>query len=174
MWGKICVTTIDIHTEAIIKVLRTSLEAQFLRNKAVNKWHTSKEESFKIGKIRCSLNKSHKDLNYLAIHLHINPFSAIALGYAVELVTKGTSSYLEYRDLASHSKSFGQSLRDRTLTLVLSVGNSYSRDKKCSVGDPSERWTTKCHSTMGEQPTAVTRNRLRKRKSIKGTKPSRS
>ncbi|MED6176907.1 hypothetical protein PIB30_092848 [Stylosanthes scabra] len=97
-----------------------------------------------------------------AIHLHINPFSVIALGYTVELVTEGTSSYLEYRDLAPHSKSFGQSLRDLTLTLALSVGNSYSRDKKCSAGDPSERWTTKYHSTMREQPTAVTRSRLRK------------
>ncbi|MED6139478.1 hypothetical protein PIB30_084236, partial [Stylosanthes scabra] len=95
------------------------------------------------------------------------------LGYAVGLVTEGTSSYLEYRDLTPHSKSFGQSLRDPTLTLALSV-ESYSRDKKYSAGDPSKRWTTKYHSTMREQPTAITRNRLRKRKSIRGTKPSNS
>ncbi|MED6212329.1 hypothetical protein PIB30_082261 [Stylosanthes scabra] len=30
-----------------------------------------------------------------AVHLHINPFSAIALGHAVGLVTEGTSSYPE-------------------------------------------------------------------------------
>ncbi|MED6171662.1 hypothetical protein PIB30_042829 [Stylosanthes scabra] len=60
----------------------------------------------------------YKSKEVQAIHLHINPFSAIVLGYAVELVTEGTSSYLEYRDLVPHSKSFGQSLRDLTLTLA--------------------------------------------------------
>ncbi|MED6198929.1 hypothetical protein PIB30_071286 [Stylosanthes scabra] len=68
--------------------------------------------------------------NATAIHLHINPFSAIALGHAVGLVIEGTSSYLEHRDLAPHSKSFRQSLRDPTLTLAPSVGSSYSRNKK--------------------------------------------
>ncbi|MED6152848.1 hypothetical protein PIB30_096003, partial [Stylosanthes scabra] len=42
--------------------------------------------------------------------------------HAIGLVTEGTSSYLEHRDLAPHSKSFGQSLRDPTLTLAPSVG----------------------------------------------------
>ncbi|MED6209696.1 hypothetical protein PIB30_057219 [Stylosanthes scabra] len=46
------------------------------------------------------------------------PFSTIVLGYAIELVTEGTSSYLKYRDLAPHSKSFGQLLREPTLTEV--------------------------------------------------------
>ncbi|MED6152288.1 hypothetical protein PIB30_090477 [Stylosanthes scabra] len=48
-----------------------------------------------------------------AIHLYINPFSAIALGHAIGLVTKGTSSCPERRILAPNSKSFGQSLRIR-------------------------------------------------------------
>ncbi|MED6213391.1 hypothetical protein PIB30_092777, partial [Stylosanthes scabra] len=61
--------------------------------------------------------------------------SAIVLGYAVELVTEDTSSYLEYRDLAPHSKSFGQSLSDLTLTLAPSVGNPYSRNKKHSAAN---------------------------------------
>ncbi|MED6221770.1 hypothetical protein PIB30_057955 [Stylosanthes scabra] len=124
-------------------MLRASLEAQFLRNKAANKWPPSKEESSKIGKIRCNLNRSHKDLNYPQVYKQeasppqgtysltlltlfdlesrnpisgllrlftstTNPFPAIVLGYAIELVTESTSSYLEYRDLTPHPKSFGQ------------------------------------------------------------------
>ncbi|MED6116671.1 hypothetical protein PIB30_102389, partial [Stylosanthes scabra] len=92
-----------------------------------------------------------------AIHLHINPFSAIALGHAVGLLTEGTSSYLEHRDLVSHSKSFGQSLRDPTLTLAPSVGKLIlERQRSASAGDPSKGWTTKYQSTMREQPTAAT------------------
>ncbi|MED6134495.1 hypothetical protein PIB30_037545 [Stylosanthes scabra] len=98
-------------------MLRTNLEAQFLRNKAVNKWPTSKEESSKIGKIRYNFNRSHKDLNYPQLYKQ-GASPPQVLGYAVELVTEGTSSYLEYRDLAPHSKSFGQSLRDLTLTIT--------------------------------------------------------
>ncbi|MED6214217.1 hypothetical protein PIB30_100832, partial [Stylosanthes scabra] len=48
-----------------------------------------------------------------AIHLYIKPFSAIALGHAVGLVTEDTSSCPEHWILAPHSKSFGQSLRIR-------------------------------------------------------------
>ncbi|MED6194854.1 hypothetical protein PIB30_032404 [Stylosanthes scabra] len=93
----------------------TSLEAQFLRNKAANKWPTSKEESSKIGKIRCNLNRSHKDLNYSQLYKQ-GASPPQALGYAVGLVTEGTSSYLEYQDLTPHSKSFRELLRDLTLT----------------------------------------------------------
>ncbi|MED6135215.1 hypothetical protein PIB30_044204 [Stylosanthes scabra] len=64
-------------------------------------------------------------------------------------------------------------IKGSDLNIGAVCGDSYSRDKKRSAGDPSERWTTKYHSTMRKQPTA-TRNRLRKRKSIKGTKPSSS
>ncbi|MED6222568.1 hypothetical protein PIB30_065635 [Stylosanthes scabra] len=77
------------------------------------------------------LSLAHAKKKNQAIHLHINLFSAIALGYGVGLATEGTPSYLEHRDLTPHSKSSGQSLRDPTLTLASSVGNSYSRDKKC-------------------------------------------
>ncbi|MED6138297.1 hypothetical protein PIB30_072971 [Stylosanthes scabra] len=103
-------------------MLRTSLEAQFLRNKAANKWPTSKEESSKTGKIRCNLNRSHKDLNYPQLYKY-RASPPQVLGYAIELNTEDTSSYLEYRDLAPHSKSLGQSLTDLTLTLASSVGN---------------------------------------------------
>ncbi|MED6151614.1 hypothetical protein PIB30_084138 [Stylosanthes scabra] len=69
---------------------------------------------------------------HIAIHLHINPFLAIALSNAVELVTEGTSSFLEYRNLAPHLKSFVQSLRDLTLTLAPSWG-THTRGTRSAV-----------------------------------------
>ncbi|MED6152895.1 hypothetical protein PIB30_096307 [Stylosanthes scabra] len=107
-----------------------ALRPKLLRNKATNKWPTSKEELSKIGNIRCNLNSSQEDLNYPQLYKQ-GASPPQALGHAVGLATKGTPSYLEHRDLAPHSKSFAQSLRDSTLTLAPSVGNSYSRDKKC-------------------------------------------
>ncbi|MED6221531.1 hypothetical protein PIB30_055677 [Stylosanthes scabra] len=75
-------------------MLRANLKAQFLRNKAANKWPTSKEESSKIGNIRCNLNRSHEDLNYPQLYKQ-GASPPQALGHAVGLVTEGTSSYLE-------------------------------------------------------------------------------
>ncbi|MED6213839.1 hypothetical protein PIB30_097296 [Stylosanthes scabra] len=164
------------------KLLRTSLDAQFLRNKAANKWLTSKEESSKIGKIRCNLNRSHKDLNYPQVYKQgASP-------------PQGTHSLtlLTLFDLESHNPISGllglftststpfsaivlwTIVKGPDLNIGTVCGDSYSRDKKCSAGDPSERWTMKYHSTMREQPTAVTRNQLRKKKLIRRTKPSSS
>ncbi|MED6222119.1 hypothetical protein PIB30_061344 [Stylosanthes scabra] len=64
------------------------------------------------------------------------PFYAIVLGYA----------------------SFGQSLRNLTLTLAPSVGNSYSRDRKHSASDLSGRWKKKSESTTRREAKAVTPN----------------
>ncbi|MED6210550.1 hypothetical protein PIB30_065150 [Stylosanthes scabra] len=91
------------------------LGPKLLRNKAANEWPTNKRESSKIGNIQCNLNRSQEDLDYPQLYKQ-GASPPQALGHAVGFVTKGTSSYLEHRGLAPHSKSFGQSLRDPTLT----------------------------------------------------------
>ncbi|MED6223281.1 hypothetical protein PIB30_072504 [Stylosanthes scabra] len=56
---------------------------------------------------------------FLAIHLHINPFSAITLGHAVGLVIEGTSSYSKPRP---PFEVLWTIVKDPTLTLAPSVG----------------------------------------------------
>ncbi|MED6175360.1 hypothetical protein PIB30_077596 [Stylosanthes scabra] len=65
-----------------------------------------------------------------AIHLHINPFSAIAPGHAVELVTKGTPSYLEHQDLGTPFKVLWTIVKGSNLNIGAVCGDSYSRNKK--------------------------------------------
>ncbi|MED6112303.1 hypothetical protein PIB30_060460 [Stylosanthes scabra] len=100
-------------------------------------------------------------------------FSAIVLGYAEELVHRRHIFLPRSLRLGTPFKVLWTIVKESDLNIGAVCGdNSYSRDKKRNAGGLSGRWKTKSQSTMKGEAKAVSPNRLRRRKSIRGTKPS--
>ncbi|MED6198485.1 hypothetical protein PIB30_066759 [Stylosanthes scabra] len=92
-----------------------------------------------------------------AIHLYINPFSAITLGYAIGFVIEGTPSSPKASDLGPPFEVLWTIVEDPTLTLAPFVGTSETEEQETQASVTrvrNGRNTTPQRSRRQRQPLA--------------------